>query len=163
MKKTLLSLLLLTLLSCTSYKEIGQLNVISNRNFDTSKDYQLLATYSGDSDKEIKKSKSPNIQTAIDDRLKNVPGGEYLTNVKIYLVDGKYYSVTGDVFGTTNAPFKGFVVGDVVMYYHNGLFRKNEYKMAVVKSLKSQTHCLIMLEDDQKVIEVEYEQISKAN
>ena len=85
--------------SCMSTKEIGKLNMISNRNVDSKMDYVLIKNYAGSSKKELKRNKDVSIEKAIDKVVKATPGGEFLKNVRIYIVDGKYYAVEGDVWG----------------------------------------------------------------
>ena len=101
MKK--LSLYLLTSLILTScagtYQEIGSLSMLSDRKVDPNGRYCKLSTAAGSSKKEIKKASTGNIEDAIDQVLDQVPGGRYLTNVKIYVVHGEYLAVSGDVWG----------------------------------------------------------------
>ena len=85
--------------SCTAYNEVGRLNILSDRQVDANVKYQKLAIGAGSTKKEIKRSEALNVQQAIDRILDQVPGGAYLTNVKIYVVKGDYIAVTGDVWG----------------------------------------------------------------
>jgi len=87
------------LTSCTTYNEVGRLNVLSDRQVDANAKYQRLTTGSGSTKKEIRKSEALTIQQAIDQVLDQVPGGAYLTNVKIYVVKGDCIAVAGDVWG----------------------------------------------------------------
>ncbi len=119
-----LSILIISMLfsSCASTKitQIGKLNMISNRNVDSKTDYVLLKSYMGGTDKEIKKSEAKSIEDAIDETVKNTSGGEFLKNVKIYLVQYKsesYYAVEGDIWGIKGQEnFRGFTVGDLVQW-----------------------------------------------
>ncbi len=52
---------LLLLTGCTSVMQIGKINMISNRNVETSFDYSLISSYAGGSQKEIKKTRSETI------------------------------------------------------------------------------------------------------
>ena len=85
--------------ACTSVKQIGKINMISTRNVDPNLKYEVISTYSGGSKRELKKSKSTSIEDAIDQTVKKVPGGEFLMNCKIYLINSKYIAVEGDVWG----------------------------------------------------------------
>src|SRR5258705_8863905 len=99
--KNLFFLVALTMLSsCMSFKQVGQVNMTSNRNIDPKLDYKVLSTYTGASTKELRKSRAKTLQQAIDETVKKIPGGEFLMNVKIYLVNGEYFAVEGDVWGT---------------------------------------------------------------
>ncbi len=100
MKAIWVYLIMGTLLtSCTAYNEVGHLNMLSDRQYDANAKYQKLSAGAGSTKKEIKRSEAVNIQQAIDRVLDQVPGGAYLTNVKIYVVKGDYLAVTGDVWG----------------------------------------------------------------
>lgn len=95
--KTLL-IATLFLSSCAGVKvtQIGKLNMISNRNVDSKSDYTLLKNYMGASNKEIKKAKATTLEDAIDETVRNTSGGEFLKNVKVYLVQSKknmYYAL----------------------------------------------------------------------
>lgn len=86
--------------SCAStIHEIGGLNMLSDRHIDPNGHYQKLAIGVGTAKKEIKASKAENIEAAINQILDQIPGAEYLTNVKIYAVYGDYLAVSGDVWG----------------------------------------------------------------
>lgn len=91
--------------SCVGVKvtQIGKLNMISNRNIDSKADYSLLKNYMGASQKEIKKARALTLEDAVDETVRNTAGGEFLKNVKVYLVQNKkkrYYAVEGD-FGVS--------------------------------------------------------------
>ena len=64
----------------------GEFNMISHRNVDMKNSYAMLKAYAGTSDKELKKTKALSMQEAIDETVKRVPGGEFLMNVKFYIV-----------------------------------------------------------------------------
>jgi hypothetical protein len=93
-KFTLIALVagIISIQSCTSVKQIGDINMVSSRNVDKTMDYVLLRSYMGGNKKEIKDSKKLKIgslENAINKVVKETPGGEFLKNVKIYLVYGK--------------------------------------------------------------------------
>lgn len=88
------------LTSCAaSYNEIGGLSMLSDKSIKAGGHYQKLAVAVGTSKKEIKHSHAVSMNAAIDQVLSQVPGGQYLTNVKIYAVNGDYLAVSGDVWG----------------------------------------------------------------
>lgn len=120
MKKSILALLaVLILTSCSSYVKIGQLNIISNRNFETKQTYQLV---SKNVEGKSKVSKYGNaISEAIDAAVMQYKNGEYMMNVTIYMTqDGKNVKVIGDVWGTYNPDAINikdkFNVGDAVLF-----------------------------------------------
>ena len=65
--------------------------------------------------------------------MKNTPGGEYLTNVTIYHIRGKFYVVQGDVYGLANQEpqHKGWKVGDFVQ------FKKRKIRNGTIIDLKN--------------------------
>lgn len=86
---------------CKTVIRIGDLNTVSNRNIEN-KEYISLKRYSGGSKKEIKRSKSKSIEEAIDKTVKNVDGGEFIKNAKIYIIKKRkkqYFAIEGDVWG----------------------------------------------------------------
>lgn len=111
----LIALFLGFLPGCSSVRQIGQVNMISDRNVDARTEYILIQTYAG-GDKQLKRSRAQNVQQAVDQTVRNVPGGEFLKNVKLYSIDAKYYAVEGDVWGIGQGNFKGFHVGDKVQW-----------------------------------------------
>lgn len=86
-----------------------------------------------------------------------IPGGEFLMNTKIFLVKGKYLAAEGDVWGiNTNLSYRGFKVGDNVVWKSMGDVKKGK-----IKSLKDDKTYFIETENG-NVIEKKYDQISKA-
>ncbi len=169
--KTLLktAFMMIFLSSCfTSVKQIGKLNMISNRNVESNANYVLVKTYAGASKKELKHTKAVTVEDAIDNTIRQVPGGEFLKNAKIYIVKHKYFAVEGDVWGLSgNISFKGFKVGDHVTWKNKrNLVEKiageKPYLTGVIKSLKDDQTCLIQIDGvDQKTTELLYDDISK--
>ncbi len=159
MKTLLVGILAVTSLGAcsSSVKQIGKVNMISNRNIDPKLDYAPLSTYAGGSKSELKKAKETSIEDAIDKTVRKVPGGEFLMNAKIFMVDGRYVVVEGDVWGVnTNVAHRGFRVGDQVVWKSvTGVV-----KMGVVKSLKDDKTCFVETEDGTRV-EKKYDDISK--
>ncbi len=139
-------------------RQIGRVNMISQRNVDPNMNYEQLASYSGGAKSELKKSKAENIEDAVDQTVRKVPGGEFLTNAKIYEIDGKYFAVEGDVWGMKgNVAHRGFKVGDKVTWKVGaGVFRSG-----VVKALKDDVNCYV-LTDAGDTVEKKYDEISKA-
>ncbi len=154
--------------SCTSIEQIGKLNMLSNRNVDSSLDYDRMTTYSGSGKKELKKSRATTIEQAVDETVRKVPNGEFLMNVKIYSIKNKYYAVEGDVWGIkeNNVSFRGFSIGDKVIW-KNTIFSRigeagEQYLTGTIKVLKDDQNCLVTIDDDEsKTVEVSYEEISK--
>lgn len=67
--------------------------MIATRNIETKTEYALLAQYK-------KGKKASTLEQAVDNTVRMVPGGEYLTNVKIYIKNSSYFIVEGDIWGT---------------------------------------------------------------
>jgi hypothetical protein len=89
--------------SCaSSYNEIGGLGMLTDKHIDPNGHYKMIAVSVGTSKKEIKSTKAESMQSAIDSTLGKVPGGLFLTNVKVYIVHGDYLAVSGDVWGQAN-------------------------------------------------------------
>ena len=79
--------------SCTTVRNVGEVNMISKRNIDPRFNYKLLGRYVGGSKsdfKQAKKDKVSNIHTAVGKTVKRFPGGEFLKNVKFYLVHTRF-------------------------------------------------------------------------
>lgn len=142
--------------SCKSVKQIGKLTMIANRNIDSKTDYVQLRAYMGGSKRELKRLKAKTIEEAIDNVVRNTPGGEFLKNVKIYLIGGTKYAVEGDVWGLSGQNFKGFKVGDKVQY--SGTFGKT--RKGTIAELKNEKECIVKLEDGD-VKEVSYNDLKK--
>lgn len=86
--KILFSLFAITICitSCKSVRQIGKMNMLSTRNINTETKYELLSSYTGGTKKQLKKSKEENIEHAITNTVKKVPGGEFMMNVTIYQI-----------------------------------------------------------------------------
>ena len=128
MKRNILSVTLLgltlSLTSCFTVVELGKLNMISNRNVESKADYVMLKNYAGGDINEIKKAlkktKATTLDQAVDETVRNVAGGEFLKNVKVYGLKKKeklYLFVEGDVWGfAENVSYRGFKIGDKVQW-----------------------------------------------
>lgn len=128
--------------------QIGKLNMVSERNIDTKTEYSLLRSYMGGSEKEIRSSTSKTIEEATNETVKNTPGGEFLKNVKLYLIakgSELFYAVEGDVWGISGTEnFRGFKVGDRVQWKEG----KGNHK-GKITGLKNSKEC--MVKEDGKI------------
>lgn len=119
MKKVILTaLLFLGLSSCAN--RLGDLTMLSNRNYDKSQNYELLQR---GVHVKVKTKKNDVLERAVDKATSSVPGGEYLQNVTIWVSpSGKKLKLQGDVYGikSTELPQTGthteWKVGDKVQY-----------------------------------------------
>jgi len=163
--KNLLNFIVIALLlsSCSSIKQIGKVNMISNRNVSPELKYQVLTTYSGGSNKELKKSKATSIEDAIDKTVRKVPGGEFVMNAKIYLVDGKYIAVEGDVWGNANnQSYRSFKVGDNVTWKTKSIISGTKFLTGKIVTLKDDKNCLVKVDNEtDSTIELSYDEITK--
>jgi hypothetical protein len=153
MKKLHLFAFVLVLLSaCSSVKQIGQVNMISTRNIDTSADYELLSAYVGGRKSELRNNKSNTIDEAVNKVVKNVPGGEYLMNVKIYRVGDSRFAVEGDVWGLSdNQSRYGFRVGESVVWRT----RFDNYEQGAIVSFIDTEKCYVKTKEG-KLIKKKY-------
>ena len=130
--------------------------MISNRNVDLKNEYVLISSYAGGTKKEITKSRAKSIDEALNNTVAKTPGGEFIMNVKIYIVGGLYYSVVGDVYGKPGvANYHGFKVGDKIL-----LRKGNNSKKGVIISLKDMNTCVIEF-DNGKYVDVLYTDLLK--
>ena len=117
-KVVLVSVCLLSLMSCNRYMRIGDLNMVSNRNIDSSKKYVLVARGVEAVGKNLNDDA---LENAID-KATNENNGEYIMNVSIYIKpNGKKVKVIGDIWAIEeeNAPkdnivSNGLNIGDTV-------------------------------------------------
>ena len=165
MKK--LFVLLLTLISLNAvadgFKIVGQVNMISTRNIENGANYELLKTGTDNSKKTLKDIRGENIDDAINNAVSNVPGGEFLKNVKIYS-DGKYFAVLGDVWGQPQfANVEGFRIGDQVLIKNSLVSKtlgKDKFLKGKVTGFKDKKTALVQLENGE-IKEVAYTDLSK--
>lgn len=165
-KNIFLILLLGLLAACTTVKQIGKVNMISDRNVDPSLKYQVITTYSGGSKAELKQSRAVTIEDAIDKTVRKVPGGNFLMNVKIYSINNRYYAVEGDVWGDqTNLTYRGFKVGNKVIFKNRSVLARlglgEKYLTATILALRDDKTCIIKFDDSDKKIEAFYDDITK--
>lgn len=118
MKKTLFIAGTLVLGSCAN--RLGDLTLLSNRNYDKSQEYVLLKQ---DVHVKVKTKKNDVIERAVDKATSSVPGGEYLQNVTLWVSpSGRKLKLEGDVYGVrpSELPQAGthteWKVGDKVQY-----------------------------------------------
>lgn len=119
-KVSLIALIILFLSSCKVI-QIGEVTIISTRNYEKTQNYTLLKSYTLGTKKEKLSSKEKTIKDAINKTVRVVAGGEYLANAKLYLIikgNNKYYAVEGDVWGIEGVEqsYRGFQIGDMVQY-----------------------------------------------
>jgi len=82
--------------ACSSYYRLGDLNMVSTRNIDSSADYELVARYQTAK----VRAKEDSLQAVIDKVVRDTPGGEYAMNVKIFVKqNGRKVKVEADVWG----------------------------------------------------------------
>lgn len=157
LQKIILAAIAFFFFQCSSFVQIGKLNMVANRNIDSGKEYRLLKSYAGGGQKELKKSKYVTLEEAVDGVVRSTAGGEYLMNVKIYEVNKKYFAVEGDIWGVPGvAEFKGFKVGDKVQW--KTLTSK---KQGTITSLHNDKVCLVKEDGKEDAQEIKYEDLFK--
>lgn len=158
----------LLLQSCsTSIKQIGTVNMISARNVSPDLKYEMISTYSGGSKKEMKRSRAETIQDALNLTVRKIPGGEFLMNAKVFMVDERYFVVEGDVWGKPGVEsYRGFTVGDRVVCKDKKLLRsldlKNDIVFGKVVGLIDDKTVYVQLENVDRIIELPYDRITKS-
>jgi hypothetical protein len=211
MKKIIyLSFISLLLYSCKSASlnvaPMGLLNSVSTRNVDGSKKYIPLMTYAGVSSseienaiqkskkgrikkrnpiyKEIIKFKGNNINEAVDNVVKTQVGGEYLMNVRFYLVqqrvkEGKMVTVkntfvaAGDIWGLKDSTqnIKGFKLKDPVVFTYTRELKKiikKDFKGEIGKQYSGEIVNLMGAEatvklDNDVLLDIPYNNLRKAS
>lgn len=139
----------------TKVAMVGQLNMISARNVDSKTNYELLRYYTGGGEAELKKSRWTSVDQAINESVKNVPGGEFMKNVRIYKIsvkDKSYWAAEGDVWGIDlpDLDVNGFKVGERVFYRP----KKNKSREATIIAIKNASLYLIELKQTGRRVEV---------
>lgn len=162
MKKFLLILLtLLALNSCEVNKVlIGDINMISERNIDSDREYVELKRYAGTGKKAARVARAKNLQDAVDATVKGVPGGEFIKNAKIFKINGVFYLVEGDVWGVENSSFAGFSAGDRVLYKKRGAFLVKDIK-GTIQSLINDRECLVLPDGEDIPKKISYDDLIK--
>lgn len=166
-KLVLLLVLPFLMVSCSiGVKQIGSVNMISNRNIAVNNiEYEEIKSWAGSSSKkeikrEYKKVKAKSIDEAVTQTVKNTPGGEFITNAKIYVINGSYFVVTGDVWGVkkTDRNYKGFKEGDKVQYT-----RALKKRTGTITSLKDGTEATIFEDETEKYFTIPYDKLLKVS
>jgi|GEM_PF-4477780 len=148
--------LALSLSGC--WTKIGDLSVMSNRLIDDKTEYVELARYIEGKGKQKKKS-TGSLENAIEDCIRQVPGGEFIKNTSIKVSgNGRRVRITGDVWGkkkegsevVQKENIKGYVVGDRVQAGR---------KMGTVISLIDSKQCLVQFDGDAVGTKIEYERL----
>jgi len=169
MKKNIIilsAIALMSLTSCFKVVDLGKLNMISDRNIDSKGDYVLIKNYAGGSNKEIKKAlkktKATTLDAAVDETVRNVAGGEFLKNVKVYGVkkkDKMFLVVEGDVWGINeNVSFRGFKVGDTVQWKELTVTHKG-----VITGLTDAEKCMVKEEGKDNSKSFKFSSLTKVN
>lgn len=156
-----LSALALTLMSCGSWVRIGDLNAISNRNLDDSKQYALLnreVEATADSDHDA-------LEQAVDNLTKKYEG-EFLRNAKVFVKNnGKKIKVVGDVWGVRNTLVNvstsananiSLNIGDSVVFKRKGNLIDGQI-------IGINSNLLIVQYGNGKKVELKYDEVTKTN
>lgn len=151
-----------------SIQKIGTVNMISHRNVDPNLEYELISSYSGGSKKELKRSKAKNVEEALEQSVKRVPGGELMMNVKLYSIKGKYFAIEGDVWGKKgNRSIRGFSVGDRIVckdkYFLKKLDLKNDIVYATITGLINDKEVYVKLDGVDRTMKIPIDKITKSN
>lgn len=147
------------LTGCFSVQEIGRMASYEPRNLDTSVKYVLLKNYMGGRMEDFKKTRAKTIDQAVIDVVRKSPGGEFLKNVKIYIISGRYVAVEGDVWGIPiNHNYRGFQVGERVQW---GDMTKKNPPTGSVHELLNDRECVVRSDEGGKLITVSYDELQK--
>ena len=130
--------------------------MVSQRNINPEGNYKRIKSYASLSKKEMKRSKDETISEAVDRTVRNVPGGEFMMNVKIYSVNGKYFAVEGDVWGTNSHERLGFRVDDEVQWKAGFAI-----KIGTVVGLVDADYCMVQEEGTAVAKKVKYQDLLK--
>ncbi|MEN9610986.1 MAG: hypothetical protein RLZZ628_1800 [Bacteroidota bacterium] len=173
---TILFISTLLMTSCAqSVRQVGTINMMSTRNVDANLKYRPLSSYIGGSNTELKKSRAKTMEDAITQTVKRVPGGEFLMNIKVYMIKNQYFAVEGDVWGSAEAPisYRGFKVGDRIAWK-----KSDKILNGTIQALKDDKTCYIKqdaeiekskekgkdkVKVEEKTIELAYEILVRAN
>ena len=169
MKFTATLFLLSLLVGCSpDVVQIGKVNMISNRNVESSAPYVLIRNYAGTESKDaLKKSEELTIESAIDRVVRATPGGEFLKNVKLYRVRDRYFAVEGDVWGLEqNRMMRGFRPGHAVQWkadlkLRRKLENRSPLAQGVIVELKDDRVCTVKETTTGQVLELTYEELTR--
>jgi hypothetical protein len=149
--------------------------MMSTRNVDANLKYKPLSSYIGGSNTELKKSRAKTMEDAITQTVKRIPGGEFLMNIKVYMIKNQYFAVEGDVWGSAEAPisYRGFKIGDRIAWK-----KSDKILNGTIQALKDDKTCYIKqdaeiekgkekgkdkVKVEEKTIELAYEILVRAN
>lgn len=136
--------------------------MISTRNIDHGVNYVLLSPYAGGGESVLKKSKAISIDEALNNTVRDIPGGEYVMNAKIYITNKHTYAVEGDVWGIAGKNTqRGFAIGDHVVYKTATTFQPTD-KTAVITELKGFDVCIVRDDATGQLKEVQIANLKKA-
>lgn len=139
--------------------QIGKINMISSKNVGDLGDYEIIAAYARGNQKKITKSKAKTLEDALEQTVREVPGGVFLMNAKIYMIKRKYFAIEGDVWGLKqNANYKGFKVGDHVMW--KTVFG---YKKGTVEAIKNSEECVVVEDGTVNRTTIKFVKLMRAN
>jgi hypothetical protein len=160
--------------SCApAIRQVGTINMMSTRNVDANLKYKPLSSYIGGSVTELKKSRAKTMEDAITQTVKRVPGGEFLMNIKVYMIKNQYFAVEGDVWGSAEAPisYRGFKIGDRIAWK-----KGDKILNGTIQALKDDKTCYVKqdaektgekgkekIKVEEKTIELAYEILVRAN
>lgn len=117
----------------------------------------------GGTKKELKRSKANSLDKAIDNVVKQTPGGEFAKNVKIYLVKKRFskkinFAVEGDIWGLQSGQnFRSFALGSKVQYTSN-------FKTCAgrITDLTNDKVCQVKNDETGKITTEKYSELKKA-
>ena len=80
-------------------------------------------------------------------------------NATFYLVKGRYFAVEGDVWGLKqNANYKGFHVGDHVMWKTGAI-----YKKGTIEAVKDSESCVVIEDGTMNRTTIKYVKLMRAD
>lgn len=139
--------------------QIGKLNMISSKNVGDLEDYELVAAYARGNQRKITKSKATTLEEALEQTVREIPGGVFVMNAKVYMIKGKYFAIEGDVWGLKqNANYKGFKVGDHVMWK-----TVSGYKKGTVEAIKDSEECVVIEDGSLNRTTIKFVKLMRAN
>jgi len=134
-----IAIISLLLTSCASWVKIANLTIVSTRNYESKTEYKELQRFAEgyDDGKSIRSSggstyiqNNGRLTAAIEDAIRNVPGGELMKNVTVSTKHGKI-KVVGDVWGLPENANKNqfghnINIGDKVRFKLHGNYIKGQ-------------------------------------
>jgi len=160
-KNLFFAVLSLSIISCSSWVRIGDLNAISNRNLDDSKQYVLLnreVEAEADSDNDA-------LEQAVDNITKKYEG-EFLRNAKVFVKDnGKKVKIIGDVWGIRNTQVNvnTSANADIKLNIGDSVVFKKKGKLTEGQILGINSNLLIIQDFKGNKYELKYDEVTKTN